>query len=58
MGQYFDKALDLINSDLSPEDLLQQVEALQKKVSGVDALMFESVYEAMIVAGRHPDHPL
>lgn len=53
----FEKALDLINSDLSPEDLLKQVEALGKGLEGVDKIMFESVYEAMIVAGRHPDFP-
>lgn len=57
MAKPIDEAFDLINSDLSPEDLLEAVEALEEKVEGVDALMFPSVYEAMIVAGRHPDFP-
>lgn len=53
----FKKALDLMKSDLSPEDLLKEVDALGKGLKGVEKVMFEHVYEAMIVEGRHPDYP-
>lgn len=51
------KAFDLVHSDLTDDELLAQVEQLQEEADGVDAMMFDAVYEAMIVAGRHPDYP-
>ena len=50
------KAFELIEADLTDDELLEQVEELQDEAEGVDAMMFDAVYEAMIVAGRHPDY--
>ena len=58
MTSPLDKAFDLVNSDLTDDQLLEQVEQLQEEAEGVDAMMFDAVYEAMIVAGRHPDYPV
>ena len=52
------KAFELINSDLTDEELLLQVEKLEEQATGHTSVMFDAVYEAMIVAGRHPDYPM
>lgn len=51
------KAFKLIEADLTDDELLEQVEKLQEEATGHHAMMFDAVYEAMIVAGRHPDYP-
>ncbi len=58
MSKPIDKAFELINSDLDNDRLLEQVDELFDQTEGLDSILFEAVYEAMIVAGRHPDHEL
>ena len=58
MSKPIDKAFKLINSDLDNDQLLEQVDELFEETEGLDSILFEAVYEAMIVAGRHPDYPL
>ena len=51
-----EKAFKLINSDLSNDELLEKVDELYEETEGLDSVLFGSVYEAMIVAKRHPDY--
>ena len=51
------QAFDLISDEsLLDSDLLDKVDELYEQADEFDQLMFEAVYEAMIVAGRHPEH--
>ena len=56
MSKPIDKAFKLINSDLSNDELLEKVDELYEQTEGLDRIFFGGVYEAMIVANRHPDH--
>ena len=51
-----EKALDLIDSDLTNEELLFAVRGLEATVEDQDELIFESVYRIMISKGRHADY--
>lgn len=49
-----DKAIELIDSDLTNEELLYAIRQLQQQVKGTpDEGIFESVHRIMIAKGRH-----
>ena len=50
-----DQALDLIDSDLSNDELLYAIRQLEK-AADKDTLFFESIYRIMIAKGRHADY--
>lgn len=52
-----DQAFDLVSDySISDLELMDRVDALYKEADEFDQLMFGAVYEAIIVAGRDPDH--
>lgn len=48
---YTDKALALVGEQPWPDDIAEQLEALEEKAAGLDLERFAYVWEAFIAAG-------